>query len=65
MVHHKQGNAPGIDTPTEKAAGVSQDSKRLKTDNVFATEIIAVYARIKGAIVHFASWMAIAVRGMS
>jgi hypothetical protein len=41
MVHHTHGIAPGIYTPNEKAAGVSQDSKRLKTDTSNATRIIA------------------------
>lgn len=65
MDDFKHGIAPGLDTPIEKAAGVSQDSKRLKADTSNALKIIAVYGSIKGAIVRFCIWMAVAARGMS
>lgn len=37
MENFTQGNAPGLDTSSEKAPGVSQDSKGLKT-NIYDTD---------------------------
>ncbi len=65
MEHIKQGTAPGIDAPIGKAAGVSQDSKRLRADTSNAINIIALYERTKQVIVRFASWLAMTLRVLS
>jgi hypothetical protein len=37
MENFTQGNVPGLDTSSEKAPGVSEDSKGLKT-NIYSTD---------------------------
>ena len=65
MVHHKRGNAPGIDTPTSANGLTTPHSQPVVIHSQNATNIIGAYAHIKGAIVRFASWLAVATRGLS
>lgn len=65
MVHRKQGNAPEIDTPTSDNGLTTPHSQPVTILTQNATKIIAVYARIKRAIVRFCTLMAVAVRGLS
>ena len=46
MTYSKHGAKPGIDTSIEKAPGVSQDSKGLRTLARLATNFIAFIKRI-------------------
>ncbi len=50
------------DAPKRKAAGGCKTTTAT-TNN--ATQIIALCARIKGAIVRFASWLAVVFRGVA
>ncbi len=50
MLHHKQGNAPGIDTPTSANGLTTPHSQPVKIFTRYATHFIALHAKIKGAI---------------
>jgi hypothetical protein len=53
MVHRKQGNAPGIDTPTSDNGLTTPHNQPAKISTKYATDFIASYARIKGAMTRF------------
>lgn len=53
MVHRKQGNALGIDTPTSDNGLPTPHSQSAKIFTKYATYFIALNARIKGAMAGF------------
>ncbi len=65
MNDFKHGIAPGIVTPTSDDGLTTPHSQPAKILTKYATYFIAFCARIKGAIVRFCIWMAVAARGLA
>jgi hypothetical protein len=53
MLHHEQGNAPGIATPKSDNGLTTPHSQPAKIITKHATYFIASYGRIKGAMAGF------------
>jgi hypothetical protein len=65
MQHHKQGNAPGIDTPASGNGLTTPHSQPATIHTLHATKFIAKLAPIGNRFVPLLSWLAITVTELS